>query len=220
MSISDVIGNKIKNAIETVAEYNRTQAELTRLRIILKGETEKLNRAYIELGKEYFNIIKDNESDEHKDLIDTIDSAKEKIEKTRERYRSVKESDAKKSDTCDDSEPCCDCTEQECCNEERPEDDLDVCPDEQKHEPCNKTKSTRKTIKTVIKKAEAKAQEKTDALKDASDALEDAAQKLKENINDAADAADEKIIENGEKIVSEIFDDKTDADDEAADELF
>ena len=147
MSIADVIGKKIVNAIDSVAEYNRTQAELTRLRLIIKSETGRLNRAYITLGKEYCNKLKENGDAEHLELIETINSAEARINEVRERYYKIKNVG-------------CSCEQEDCDCQESAEDcviEAEVPALEEKTEkPTENKKAPRKSIRTVIKKAEAK----------------------------------------------------------------
>ena len=44
----------ISSAAHTVVEKNRVNAKLNRLRTIMKNESELMNRAYIALGKQYY----------------------------------------------------------------------------------------------------------------------------------------------------------------------
>ena len=179
MSIADTIGKKIINAIDSVAEYNRTQAELTRLRLIIKSETGRLNRAYITLGKEYCNKLKENGDTEHAELIETINSAEARINEVRERYYKIKNVGC----SCDDE--ICDCEE----SAEEPAVEAEVPALEEKSEKPRESKKTpRKSIRTVIKKAEAK----TDADE------ENISVEVKEIINDNGDILVDVVNTDGE----------------------
>ena len=67
--MSQAIIDKVKSTMNTAAdtittvaqnfvEKNRTKAKLNRLRMVMKSESELMNRAYIALGKEYYEMLK------------------------------------------------------------------------------------------------------------------------------------------------------------------
>ena len=92
--------NTAADTITTVAqnfvEKNRTKAKLNRLRMVMKSESELMNRAYIALGKEYYEMLKKGDvtaaDEKQKNLLGVIDNSKAKIAKARECYRMVLES--------------------------------------------------------------------------------------------------------------------------------
>ncbi len=80
---------------QTIIEKNRTNAKLNRLRSVMKSESELMNRAYIALGKDYYEQIKKGakpNSDREEKLVQLIDNCKAKIAKARECYRRIVES--------------------------------------------------------------------------------------------------------------------------------
>ena len=105
--MSQAIIDKVKSTMNTVAdtittvaqnfvEKNRTKAKLNRLRMVMKSESELMNRAYIALGKEYYEMLKKGDvtaaDEKQKNLLGVIDNSKAKIAKARECYRMVLES--------------------------------------------------------------------------------------------------------------------------------
>ena len=85
----------ISSAAHTVVEKNRVNAKLNRLRTIMKNESELMNRAYIALGKQYYeNKQKGAEISQEKEkkLFELIESSKAKIVKARECYRKIVDS--------------------------------------------------------------------------------------------------------------------------------
>ena len=52
----------ISNVTQNIVEKNRTNAKLNRLRLIMKCESELMNRAYIALGKSFYENAKKGES--------------------------------------------------------------------------------------------------------------------------------------------------------------
>ena len=102
MSFVDTIKGTFSVAVDTIStvaqtliEKNRTNAKLNRLRAVMKSESELMNRAYIALGKGYYEQIKKGakpNSEREKKLVALIDSCKAKIAKARACYRDIVES--------------------------------------------------------------------------------------------------------------------------------
>ena len=102
MSFVDTIKGTFSVAVDTIStvaqtliEKNRTNAKLNRLRAVMKSESELMNRAYIALGKGYYEQIKKGakpNSEREKKLVALIDSCKAKIAKARACYRNIVES--------------------------------------------------------------------------------------------------------------------------------
>ena len=85
-SISTIAMNLIEN--------KRTAAKLNRLRDVMKSESELMNRAYIALGKGYYEQIKKGEkpnTEREAKLVELIDNCKAKIARARECYRKIVE---------------------------------------------------------------------------------------------------------------------------------
>lgn len=102
MAIYDKVRNTITCAVDTVSsvtqtiiEKNRTKAQMNRLRTIMKNEAEMINRAYITLGKKYYENKINNRAESCKDeeeLFKIIENSKEQIRRARDRYRKLIES--------------------------------------------------------------------------------------------------------------------------------
>ena len=91
--------NTAVDSLSTVAqnfvEKNRTKAKLNRLRMVMKSESELMNRAYIALGKEYYEKLKREEcvpTEKQSNLVNVVDGSKAKIARARDCYRKVLES--------------------------------------------------------------------------------------------------------------------------------
>lgn len=85
----------ISNVTQNIVEKNRTNAKLNRLRLIMKCESELMNRAYIALGKSFYENAKKGESvseEQQKKLFEVIENSKAKIAKARECYRQIVDS--------------------------------------------------------------------------------------------------------------------------------
>lgn len=105
--MSNTVFDKVKSTMNTAAdtlstvaqnfvEKNRTKAKLNRLRMVMKSESELMNRAYIALGKEYYEMLKKGgtapNDEKQKNLLEVIDNSKTKIAKARDCYRKILES--------------------------------------------------------------------------------------------------------------------------------
>ena len=89
MTFLDTVKNGLNCAVETVSsvtqtlvEKNRQNAQLNRLRTVMRNECEMINRAYISLGKKYYDnkINGRNESCENEEqLFKVIENSKAQI---------------------------------------------------------------------------------------------------------------------------------------------
>lgn len=87
----------VSSVTQTIVEKNRANAQLNRLRAVMKSECEMINRAYITLGKNYYENKINGKNDacpNEEELFEVIQQSKENIKKARERYRQVIESRA------------------------------------------------------------------------------------------------------------------------------
>ncbi len=79
---------------QSYVERNRTKAKLNRLRMVMKSESELMNRAYIALGKDYYTFLKTGKgepNERQQKLVKVIDNSKAKIARARECYREILE---------------------------------------------------------------------------------------------------------------------------------
>lgn len=102
MTILDSVKGTVNTAVDTIStvaqtivEKNRTNAKLNRLRLVMKSESELMNRAYIALGKAMYDSNKKGtkvDDAECEKLFKVIDTSKAKIAKARECYRQIVDS--------------------------------------------------------------------------------------------------------------------------------
>lgn len=102
MAIMDTLKGTVNTAVDTIStvaqtlvEKNRTNAKLNRLRFIMKNESELMNRAYIALGKQYYENKKGGstkQAESEEKLFAVIENSKAKIAKARECYRQIVDS--------------------------------------------------------------------------------------------------------------------------------
>ena len=85
----------VSGITQTIIEKNRLNAQLSRLRSLIKSECEMINRAYITLGKKYYENKIGDKSDaceNEEELFQIIENSKEQVKKLRERYVKLIES--------------------------------------------------------------------------------------------------------------------------------
>lgn len=102
MTIFDTVKGTVSTAVDTIStvaqsivEKNRTNAKLNRLRLVMKSESELMNRAYIALGKQLYESQKKGEAVSAKNqekLFEVIEKSKAKIARARECYRRIVDS--------------------------------------------------------------------------------------------------------------------------------
>lgn len=88
-----VAAQTISGVAQNIVEKNRLNAQLNRLRIIMRNESELINRAYIALGKQLYAEVKEQGGDfsDREQIISAIDSSKQRIKKAQQRYRQLLE---------------------------------------------------------------------------------------------------------------------------------
>ncbi len=102
MTFFDSVKNGFSSAVETVSgvtqtiiEKNRQNAQLNRLRAVMRNECEMINRAYITLGKKYYEGKVNGKvevCENEEELFRIIENSKAQIKKARERYLKIIES--------------------------------------------------------------------------------------------------------------------------------
>lgn len=102
MMIFDTVKGTVSTAVDTISsvaqsivEKNRTNAKLNRLRLVMKNESELMNRAYIALGKQLYESQKKGEAvpaENQEKLFEVIEKSKAKIARARVCYRQIVDS--------------------------------------------------------------------------------------------------------------------------------
>ena len=102
MMIFDTVKGTVSSAVDTISsvaqsivEKNRTNAKLNRLRLVMKSESELMNRAYIALGKQLYESQKNGKAvsaENQEKLFEVIEKSKAKIARARECYRKIVDS--------------------------------------------------------------------------------------------------------------------------------
>lgn len=85
MDFLNTISCAVAAAYEAVANRNRQAAVNNRLKAIVRSEMGTINRAYIALGKHFYNDLRSQATGDEAVLCNAIDQAKERILKAREK---------------------------------------------------------------------------------------------------------------------------------------
>lgn len=206
MMIFDTVKGTVSTAVDTISsvaqsivEKNRTNAKLNRLRLVMKNESELMNRAYIALGKQLYESQKKGEAvsvEKQEKLFEVIEKSKAKIAKARECYRQIVDSqndifygnpDEEKEYS---SNEVVDITVA-CSNE-----------NEYKSSPFESIETQVKTAVDEIKEEVTETAEKVeDKAEEIAEKVEDKAEEIKEEIT----SADEETETDGESPEGELF---------------
>lgn len=99
MDFFDIIKKGLSNAFDAVSdttqaiiEKNRVNSQLSKLRSAMKSECEMINRAYITLGKQYYEGKQKGKAtpcENEEELFQIISESKARIKKAKERYRQI-----------------------------------------------------------------------------------------------------------------------------------
>ena len=153
-NVIDTAKKGITDAVDYVVDKNKTHARLNRIKLIIKHETDIVAKNYIELGKYYYENLRDFDSEENKKRCEIIDRAKCNIDKARARYEAVI------TESLCENKPCKPCDESECANEDKvqqyeesDEQTVDSFEDENDSAALSE-KTARKSVKTFVKRVE------------------------------------------------------------------
>ena len=97
MNVIKVICHTVNQAADTVAQKNRRRARLNRIRVVIEGENSNINRAYIALGKYYYQSLRDPSQEEPERLCVSIDQAVQRIERARKRWQEMEREEQEKA---------------------------------------------------------------------------------------------------------------------------
>ena len=196
MTIFDTVKGTVTTAVDTISsvaqtivDKNRTNAKLNRLRLVMKNESELMNRAYIALGKQYYEMQKKGDlevTENQQKLFEVIEKSKAKIAKARECYRDIVDSqndifygtpetvDYKSADVVDITVACSNENEYETSPFEAVKDAVEETAEEVKEEIEEKIEPVAEKLKKRRKKTEKVAEElvKADEEPDDSEAVE------------------------------------------------
>ncbi len=90
MGFFDDFGKKMSQVGQNAAQQTKIIAETAKLNSRISDEEKQINNLYIQIGKNYFEANKDNDSAEYKELMVGITDAQARIAQYQEQIRVVK----------------------------------------------------------------------------------------------------------------------------------
>ncbi|MDP4119586.1 MAG: hypothetical protein Q8876_00805 [Bacillota bacterium] len=91
MTFFERIKNNVTDAVDVLMEKNRIHAQINRIRLVMRTENDAINRNFIALGKYYYDNLRDTQNSENEEICTSIDAAKIRVEKAKERYQRLLE---------------------------------------------------------------------------------------------------------------------------------
>ncbi len=85
MELFKNIGETVNNAVDYVIEKNKKFNKTTKLKRLVKKESNNIIRNYITLGKHYYNELRDVPNYDMQKLCNDIDESKKEIKKLKEK---------------------------------------------------------------------------------------------------------------------------------------
>lgn len=77
--------SSVTKAVNFVVDKNRRSAMMNRLKIVIKNEKESQARSYIQLGKYYYQNLRDEQNDETEPLCSIIDNTGVRLKRAYEK---------------------------------------------------------------------------------------------------------------------------------------
>lgn len=81
--------SKLVDVAQDVVEKNRQRAQLNRLRSIMKKESNTMEKAYMALGKIFYENMTEEDKKENQLICQIIETSSERIERAHKRYIEI-----------------------------------------------------------------------------------------------------------------------------------
>ena len=82
----EFIGDTVSEIATSIAEKNRLRMQLSHIKGVIKADTATRDQAYIELGRYFYENMRDNTTAENEAICAVIDAASDRISKASLRY--------------------------------------------------------------------------------------------------------------------------------------
>ncbi|MDQ5983792.1 MAG: hypothetical protein RUMPE_00820 [Eubacteriales bacterium SKADARSKE-1] len=101
------LGETVNDAVDFIVEKNRKFTKITKIKRLIKKETDSIIRSYINLGKYYYSELRDVPNKDMQGLCESIDVSKNEIKKLKEKLSEVnsEENCSNFRDLLDNEEP-------------------------------------------------------------------------------------------------------------------
>ncbi|MGX8701215.1 hypothetical protein [Caproiciproducens sp.] len=108
MNFFETVTGRVTKAVDYVVEKNRKAALINRIRIVIKNERENEARAYVALGKYYFQNLRDAQNEETEPLCKAVEAADRRIKKAFDKLDELTADEEYEDDACTDCTDDCD----------------------------------------------------------------------------------------------------------------
>ena len=206
MMIFDTVKGTVSTAVDTIStvaqsivEKNRTNAKLNRLRLVMKSESELMNRAYIALGKQFYESQKKGEAvsvENQEKLFEVIEKSKAKIARARECYRKIVDS---QNDIFYGTPE-----EEKDYNSNEVVDITVACSNESDYK-SSPFENIEAQVKTAVDEIKDEAEEIAEKVEDKAEEIAEKAEEKAEELKEEITSADEEADSDGESPEGELF---------------
>ncbi|WP_294467491.1 hypothetical protein [uncultured Ruminococcus sp.] len=206
MMIFDTVKGTVSTAVDTIStvaqsivEKNRTNAKLNRLRLVMKSESELMNRAYIALGKQFYESQKKGEAvsvENQEKLFEVIEKSKAKIARARECYRKIVDS---QNDIFYGT------PEEEKDYSSNEVVDITVACSNESDYKSSPFENIEAQVKTAVDEIKYEAEEVAEKVEDKAEEIAEKAEEKAEEIKEEITSADEEADSDGESPEGELF---------------
>ena len=90
MAFFDKIGKKIGDATESAVDKAKDLAEVTKLNSAVSSEEKQIKQYYLEIGKIFFELDKENPDSPAAELCSKILVSQQRIEELKQRIQDIK----------------------------------------------------------------------------------------------------------------------------------
>jgi hypothetical protein len=108
MNFFEGITSNVTKAVDFVVEKNRKAAIINRIRIVIKNERENEARAYVALGKYYYEHLRDPQNEETEHLCRAVDFSDRRMKKAFAKLDEITAPEGCEEDSCTDCADDCD----------------------------------------------------------------------------------------------------------------
>ncbi len=87
------IGESVNSALDFVVEKNKKFNRINKIKKFIKKESNSIMKAYIKLGKHYYNELRDVPNYEMQNICTAIDNSKKEIKRLQEKLIEINSED-------------------------------------------------------------------------------------------------------------------------------
>lgn len=106
MKILSSVASHVTKAIDFVVEANRRSALINRIKAVVRCEEKNIERAYVALGKYYYNNLRDKELEETERHCLALENSKRRLDRALTRLEELTEEEDDEYNEYEDYEDC------------------------------------------------------------------------------------------------------------------